>query len=159
MLPSSWMDASGFLAEDHRVFWCVRSSLPCASPIRSSSIKITSVANLSQAFLQHEGCLSHHFATVFCCERFLPPLLSYQVFFISSFNVFAFCCQLQADAIPEVSCCCCCCEASPVSRMSLVLHFENLPCRTSVVAQNCLQQRHSNVSARIVILRLVLWLN
>ena len=134
MLPSSWMprlDSSLKITEFSGV-----SDLPsnltttsCAWPTRSSSFKITSLANLSLAFLQHQWCLSHHFAIVSCCERFLPPLLSYQVFFISSFTkFFAFCCQL---------------EASPVSRMRLVLHFENLPCTSSVVAQNCLQQGHS----------------
>ena len=79
------------------------------------------------------------------------------------------CSQLLADALLEVSCCCwcCCCsvqlleevEASRVCRIKTVHHIEKSPCGCFLVAQNCIQQWHSTVSARIVILCLALWLN
>ena len=85
--------ASGFLAEDHRVFWFLRSSRidfvcepalnvstdSCMWPIRSSSFNVTLCAIDQflqfwglleiQAFLQHEWCLAHHSATVFPAAR------------------------------------------------------------------------------------------
>ena len=47
-------------------------------------------------------------------------------------------------------------EASRVSRTKLV---QKSPCRCNLMAQNCIQQWHSTVPARMVILCLALWLN
>ena len=76
------------------------------------------------------------------------------------------------DALSDVSCCCCCCDCQALlstifgagrgveSLSNKVLSFfvKSL-CRCNLPARSCTQSRHETLSARIVVLCLVLGLN